>query len=125
MAILTFDQIKNAEDRTYQDVEAPEWGGTVRLRVMGSAVRRAFEKHLADVEKDLSVDTRALLVGACMCDEALTHLCVRFDAEQQPQFVFDNIKALAAKSNVPIVRLFKVAKTLNVIGDEEDDAEKK
>jgi hypothetical protein len=125
MAILTAEQIMAAEDRTFEDVDVPEWGGTVRLRVMGASVRRAWEKRMAALDKDESVDSRTLLVAACACEENLNYLFVRFDAQQQPEFLFDDFRALANKSSVAIHKLVPVAMRLNTVGEAEDDAEKK
>lgn len=125
MALLTAEQIKAAEDRAFEDVDVPEWGGTVRLRVMGAAVRRAWERRMGELEKDQSVDSRTLLAAACACDENLNYLFVRFDAQQQPEFLFDDFRALAAKSSVPIHKLCAVAMRLNAVGEAEDDAAKK
>lgn len=125
MAILTGEQILAANDRAFEDVECSEWGGTVRVRVMGASVRRLFERRLGEVDKDPSIDTRTLLTGACACDESLNYLFVKFDEHARPEFAFDQLKALAVKSNLPITRLFAAAKRLNLIGDAEDDAGKK
>lgn len=114
MGLLTAEAILGASDLTSEDVPCPEWGGTVRVRVLGAGERRAFEKRLGELPKDDSLDIRSLLVGMCAVGEDGT-----------PLFSPEQLAALAKKSSVPIVRLFDRCKKLNCIGDEEDDASKK
>lgn len=114
MGLLTGEQILAADDLTFEDVECPEWGGTVRVRVMGAGERRAFERAMPKDKDSDSLDVRTLLVGACLVDE-----------DGKPLFTADQLQELAKKSSVPIVRLNAVCMRLNCIGTEEDDAEKK
>ncbi|MEU5950323.1 hypothetical protein ABZ793_32935, partial [Micromonospora sp. NPDC047465] len=46
MALLNRDAILAAEDRTYEEVNCPEWGGSVRLRSITGAQRDAYEQSL-------------------------------------------------------------------------------
>lgn len=110
MGLLTGAEILAADDLPFEDVEVPEWGGTVRVRALRAGERREFEKR---IEPD-SVDSRTLLVGACLVGE---------DGKQL--FTPEQFASLAAKSSVPIVRLLKVCMRLNCIGDAEEEAKKK
>ncbi len=40
---LTKDSILKSEDRKYQDIEIPEWGGTVRVQSLTGAERLTFD----------------------------------------------------------------------------------
>lgn len=117
MALLTCEQILGADDLPYEDVPCPEWGGTVRVRRLGARARRALEKKMGELNKNEEVgdlDSRTLLVGACLCDE-----------DGKPLFTPDQFAALALKSHTVIVRLAEVCLWVNCLGAEEDDAEKK
>lgn len=114
MALLNGEQILAADDSTFEDVDVPEWGGAVRVRVLGALERRDFEKRYGQLKDNPDVDERTLLVGACLVGE-----------DGKPLFTADQLKALAQKSNVPIIRLLAVCQRLNRIGDWEEAAAKK
>ena len=48
--LLNKEQILNADDLTFEDVEVPEWGGTVRIRCLESTERDEFEQSLLDAK---------------------------------------------------------------------------
>ena len=43
---LTADEIFEADDTKYDEVECPEWGGTVRLRSIKGTQRDAYEESV-------------------------------------------------------------------------------
>jgi hypothetical protein len=107
MGLLSRDQILKAEDFRTVDVEVPEWGGTVRLRVMNGTQRERFEEAF---QKTPYGNTRARLVAYSACDEA-----------GEPVFSELDIEALGAKSSAALDRLFDVALKLNRISKSDID----
>ena len=62
---LTAEAILQAEDFVYDDVECPEWGGTVRVRSLSGAQRVTLKKAI-DAGKD---DIDETLCVMCIVDE--------------------------------------------------------
>lgn len=114
MGLLSGAEILAAADAAFEDVPVPEWGGTVRVRTLRAEERRQFERMLGEKPELSEINSRTILVGLCLCDEA-----------GKPLFTPDQFKALADKSALPIIRLFEVCKRLNCLGTAEDEAEKK
>lgn len=50
---LTADAILQAEDFIYDDVECPEWGGTVRIRSLSGAQRATLRKAIDNGNEDI------------------------------------------------------------------------
>lgn len=106
MDLLTKEQIIASEDLNHEDVEVPEWGGSVRVTAMSGSARDAFEdtlvKRVGDkVEQDLG-NYRAKVCAACMVDESGTRM---FSAKE--------VRALGDKSAIALERVFDVADRLN------------
>lgn len=74
--MLNRDQILSAQDLAYEDIEIPEWGGTVRLRALTGREVEALSKDTGDV----GVVRRAL--GFCLVDENMTRLFSDEDMDQ-------------------------------------------
>lgn len=49
---LTRDQIRTLDDRQYEDVDVPEWGGQVKVRSLTGRERDAFERTLINEKKN-------------------------------------------------------------------------
>ena len=111
MALLGRDQILAAQDLPTVDVEVPEWGGTVRVRMMTGGERDAFEagtitRHGRKIEQNL-VNIRARLVALCVVDEKGQRLFSEADAA-----------ALGQKSAAALNRVFNAAQQLNALTEE-------
>ena len=111
MALLGRDQILTAQDLPTVDVEVPEWGGTVRVRMMTGGERDAFEagtitRHGKKIEQNL-VNIRARLVALCVVDEKGQRLFSEADAA-----------ALGQKSAAALNRVFNAAQQLNALTEE-------
>ena len=50
---LTAEAILQAEDFVYDDVECPEWGGTVRIRSLSGAQRVTLKKAIDNGQDDV------------------------------------------------------------------------
>lgn len=107
--LLGREDILKAQDLKYEDVEVPEWGGTLRIRMMTGAERDAFEQDLFDTKGNDSVknlgNLRAKLVARCACDEKNKRI-----------FSDKDIGSLGEKSSAALDRVFAVAQRLNKIG---------
>lgn len=106
MALLSKDQILAAEDLVTEDVEVPEWGGTVRVRMMTGAERDSFEDSLTQTKgknvKTNLANLRARLVARTVVDEAGKRMFT--DAEAG---------VLGQKSAAALDRVFEAARRLN------------
>lgn len=112
MALLSRTQIFDAEDRTYDVVDCPEWGGEVRLRSITGRQRDEFEAGLVqqrgnDRKLNMS-NARAKLIVLCAVDE-----------NGQLLFTADDIRRLGSKNAKPLDRLFDACQAL--AGLTEDD----
>lgn len=115
MALLSKNEIFAADDRKYEDVSVPEWGGTVRLRGLTGSERDAYE---ASIEKQVGGKTvrdvrnfRARLVALAAINEDGT-----------PLFEQNEVAALAGRSSVALSRLFDAACRLSGITEEDTEA---
>lgn len=126
MALLNHAAIVAAEDLKFEDVDVPEWGGTVRLRELRASERDHYEattfKIRLEVVDGKSVqrfepnteNARARLVACCLVDE-----------EGNRCFGDDEVEALGKKSASALQRLFEVAQRINGIGPKAaEEAEK-
>jgi hypothetical protein len=109
---LTRDQILNADDLKYEEMDTPEWGGVVRLKVMTGIERDDFEQSVFDMKgKDTKVNLknfRAKLLVKVIVDEAGKRVFEEADIER-----------LALKNSKVLDRLFNKAQEINGIGQKE------
>ena len=115
MALLTKDQILAVNDRRFEVVPVPEWGGDVRVGTM-TALQR--DRYYVAIQRYREADGEsespsAFLVAACVVDDAGASL-----------FGPDEVPALAAKSSVALDRVMKAASKLNALGASALEAEK-
>ena len=115
MALLSRDAILAADDREYEVVPCPEWGGEVRLRSLTGAERDAYEQSLVQTRgksREMNLrNARAKLVALCAVDENGNRL-----------FSDADVNALGKKNAKPLDRLFDVARRLS--GLTEDDVDR-
>ncbi len=108
--LLTKEQILDASDLPHEDVDVPEWGGTVRVRTMTGTERDAWESSISRVENGKAVpDTHNL--------RAKLAVRVLIGEDGQRLFTRSEIDALAAKSAKPLDRIFDVAARLSGLSD--------
>jgi len=109
------DAIIDADDRNYDVVECPEWGGKVRVRGLSGTQRDAYEESLVTTNgssrKMNLANARAKMLVLTVVDK-----------EGRQVFSADDVRALGRKSAVPIERIFDVARQLS--GMSEEDVEK-
>lgn len=109
---LDADHILKADDRRYEDVDVPEWGGTVRVRSLGAKERDAFEVSILTGKgknRDVNLkNLRAKLVILSACDES-----------GKPIFTVDQLEALGEKSAAAMERVFSTAQRLSRLREED------
>lgn len=111
MTLLTKEAILAANDRRTQDVEVPEWGGTVRVSTMSASERDKWEAETYGGDKPNTQDFRARFVALCLVDD-----------KGERMFSEKDIAALGKKSAAALHRVFKAAQALNALTDAEVEA---
>lgn len=113
--LLTKDAILAIDDRQFEEVEVPEWGGSVRMRGMSGRERDAYEASIIDQRggerKVVLANARAKLIAKCVVDEGGNLM-----------FTVDDLRALGGKSAKALERLFDKARELS--GMAEGDVER-
>lgn len=106
MAHLTRDQILAAPDLPREEVDVPEWGGSVLVSGLSGTDRDAFEASIVEVqgsERKMDLENiRAKLVARSIVDDAGQRL-----------FSDADVRKLGAKSAVALQRVFEVAQRLS------------
>lgn len=109
MTLLTREAILAAQDLGGEEVAVPEWGGTVRVRMMTGTERDQFETAVMRAKEAAAgeeVNLRAMLAALTLCD-----------AEGQALFSVADVAALGRKSAAALERVFSVASRLNAMTD--------
>jgi len=108
--LLNKEQIKTVADIKTQDVEVPEWCGTVRLKSLTGAERDRFEAGVVQGQgRNATVNLqnlRAKLVAQSAVGE-----------DGKPLFTEEDIKWLGEKSAKALNRLFNAAQELSGLSD--------
>lgn len=104
--MITRDQILEAEDLGFEEVEVPEWGGSVRVRAMTGTERDSFESEIYEIKGEDTKFNR---------ENFRARLLVRTLADESNNRLFDDkdIAVLGRKSARVLDRLFAVAQRLN------------
>ena len=114
-SLLSRDAILAAPDIKTEDVDVPEWGGTVRVRGLTAAQRDVFEaESLSGNGKSRDVNfanLRSRLIALAIVGE-----------DDKPLFKPGDVKALGEKAAGPIDRLFDVASRLSGMGQADVEA---
>lgn len=106
MPALTKDQILAADDLGLLEVDVPEWGGSVFIRVMSVGERDSYENDWM-VNKSKGVDNfRSKFLQRVLCDE-----------KGELLFTSDELPALAKKSAAVMGRLWEAAMRHNKLSD--------
>jgi len=107
MALLSREQILEAPDLPYEDVEVPEWGGIVRVRGLTGAERDQFEAAILERQGNGRFRVRMTNIRARLVALA----CV--DEQGRRLFSEQDVAALGQKSAVALQRVFEVAQRLS------------
>jgi hypothetical protein len=110
--VLAKDAILSADDLKTETVEVPQWGGSVKVRMMTGVERDAFEESCIEVKgndrRQNFKNLRAKLCAMCIVDDDGNRL-----------FTDDEAAALGKKSAAALDLVFTVAQRLNGMGAKE------
>ena len=107
--MLTKEQILSADDLRQEEVEVPEWNGSVSVRTLTGTDRDAFEQSIVQgVDKMDLANVRARMAVLCVVD-----------ADGKRMFADSDAKALGARSSLALGRIFDAAQKLNAMTDED------
>lgn len=113
--LLDRDSIMKADDRPVEEVECPEWGGTVLVRAMTGEERDAWETAVMQASRDPSgkatANATSKVIVKCMVDEDGNRLFKDSDAG-----------ALGKKNAAAINRVWGVAARLSGLRNEDVEA---
>lgn len=111
MSFLSRENILEANDVPTEDVEVPEWGGTVRVQAMTGTERDKFEASMVGKgNKPNLANFRAKLAAACMVDENGDRL-----------FSESDVNALGKKSAAALDRVATAAQRISALSAEDVD----
>ncbi len=114
MGLLGRDEILRADDLVVEEVEVPEWGGSVRVRALTGAERDRYEASIAgDRSKGKGLrleNARARMVALCVVDAAGKTI-----------FEPGDVPLLGRKSAAALDRVFDAA--LRLAGMRDEDVE--
>lgn len=106
MGLLTRDVILQANDLPTEEVEVPQWNGSVRVRALTGAERDAFEQSIVEQKgkstKMNLTNLRAKLVALTIVDEEGKRIFSDADA-----------RLLGEKSAIALNTVFEVAQRLS------------
>lgn len=102
MTLLTKEAILSADDRKFEDVAVPEWGGTVRVATIPALEQDRWTAANAAGGEAEKETFRIQYVALCCVDEEGNRL-----------FAPKHVEALGKKSSRAIQRVFEVAAKLN------------
>ncbi len=110
---LSRDAILAARSLPTEDVEVPEWAGTVMVRGLDGQGRDEFEASMMVVRNGKAypdtANTRAKLVARCVIDPATG----------EPMFTQQDVFELGKLSGAALNRVFAVASRLSGLSDED------
>lgn len=109
MALLTADEILAADDIPHEDVDVPEWGGTVRVRGITGSQRA----HINGTMMAVKGQDMALRADAIAEAEMRVVAMSLIGEDGKPLFSVKQVKALGEKNAGVISRLFAVANRLS------------
>ncbi|WP_030744444.1 hypothetical protein [Streptomyces sp. NRRL F-5135] len=114
MTLLTREQITAADDRAWEDVPVPEWGGTVRILGLSGTDRNAYQSSLVVLGPNGSVQRMNL---SDQLAKLLAKSIVGPDFERL--FTDKDVKALGGKNGAVLERLAQVAQRLSGLRKED------
>jgi hypothetical protein len=112
---LTRDQILTAPDIRREEVQVPEWGGTVWVHGLTGAERDAFEASIIEQRDAKTVNIRLANLRARLCA-----IAIRDDLGKRV-FSDADIAELGKKSAGALQRVFEAAQRLSALADGDVD----
>ena len=113
--LLTRDDILSAKDLKHEDVDVPEWGGTVRVRGLKGVERDEFESSIVVTNPDGTTRVESKAMRARLCSLTVV------GENDVRLFTADDVAALGQKSAAALERVFDVAMKLAGMSKDEVD----
>jgi len=108
--LLNKEQIRQAADIQTQDIEVPEWGGTVRLKSLTGAERDRFEAGVVQGQGRNTTVNMKNLRAKLVAQSAIAE-------DGSALFTEEDVQWLGEKSAKALNRLFSAAQTLSGLTD--------
>jgi len=112
--MLSREDILNVTDIEIEEVEVPEWGGTVFVKGLTGTERDAYESSMIENRGK----NRAMNLENLRAKLAVMTIC---DQEGKRLFTERDVKKLGEKSASALQRVFKVAQRLSGLTEEDVD----
>jgi len=114
MTILSREDILNADDIKTEEIEIPEWGGSVMIKVMTGEERDHLEASMLGDKPEEKIkalrNLRAKFVSICVCNE---------DGERL--FTEADVLKIGKKSGTALDTLLGAIRKLNGMTEEEEE----
>jgi hypothetical protein len=83
--MLTFDQVKDAQDRPTKDIEVPEWGGSVTCKTLSGADLDRLDAECYDAKGEMILDKyRAWFVALALFNNVTPEMVTTLQAKSGP-----------------------------------------
>ena len=116
--LLGKEDILKVQDLQFEEVDVPEWGGKVKVRMMTGTERDSFEQSIMKTEgKEIVRDManmRAKLLVRTICNE-----------DGKRIFTDKDIDVIGGKSAAALVKVFEVAQRLNKLSASDAESSEK
>lgn len=125
--MLSRDEILQADDSQYRDVDVPEWNGTVRVRALTGKERDAYEASCMQERPAMDAQGKRIR-GQMEMHRSLLNIRAKLvvralvDADGNRLFKDQDAQALGEKSGAVLDRLFDVAAELSGLTEEDVEA---
>lgn len=118
MSILNKQEIINIKDIYFEEINVPEWNGSVRIYMLNAGERLDFENTVSagKQKSGLTFDANLLVT--------LVSLCLK-DENGAPIFEIDEIDELRKKNFRVIKRLADKCMEINALGEDAEQESKK
>jgi len=103
--LLSAKAILDVDDMTFEEVEVPEWGGSIRLRSLTAEEASKFSDEYSKDRKNAAV---RILLMACVDDKG------------EPLFKPEDLDVLRKKSLKAVIKVQKVAMKMNGLKDDDE-----
>jgi hypothetical protein len=114
LRLLTKSDILAAPDLASEEVEVPEWGGTVKVRALDVNSRQAYLEYGSQVIRN-DDGVRFEVRPFAPLDAAIATLAI-VDEDNNPIFSLAEIEQLGGKNPEPIGRIADLARRLSGMG---------
>ena len=118
MKLLAAADILDKDDSHYEDVEVPEWGGTVRVRSLTADERDAFDESITKLVGNGKYQTREIVMKGIRAKLVARSL---INDKGERLFTDAQVEALGRKNATVLDRLFSIAQRVSALSKEEVD----